>query len=1190
MKHLRYFFAIAASALMMVACQKDVDIDNELALNGSLKLRFDVPALEVVDITRGAVEETEAYNVMVYIFDADGKLHKAEEINLTPTNENSYSRKYEVDTQIGLTSGQTYDIYAIANTKSNSLWTEVAKFDAAAKEGIEKFKAVALTLTTVENPSSRMTLSGHTTFSATGSTALAVDIQLSRPYAKVTFNVKSGSTNPNFTFTPTSYSIYNVPTEASMFEGTSLSGNYKNYESRAIGLSGTFEFIQMENAFNIVSGPTKYTDREKRVSDTDRTFAYAPATSTYVVIYGEAVEKNENDVVVMSAKTNYTIHLGDFSASGSMGNYSVERNTHYTYNVTVNGVNMIEVEAKKEKGVDYENGAEGTIIDMTASKQVFNLDAHYETVLLKLDITNIEFGGDDSQLNSLTLSVSTPMMKDADKNKTVYWEEIKAAVDGGTLDKFYEKYDAQWVEFLPVANNAFAAYPKDKAGLLDICTLMNEIYEYKRTNSTSTLPVVKQGDVEYIYVVAFVNEYYYEGQSWSKFVNKPDREMKILQSPKVSADGHSVYSEALCAFQQKSISTMFDPSSTANVFGIEMYDETGLLGINDDRGGNSKTNGWANMKSYFTGNWTTYVKNNGYTYEGQPNGNSYNNLQNSYNNGAYACAQRNRDLNGDGAIDDYELRWYMPALDQYCAFWYGEEALPTAARLFQGLTTDVKNGDEHNDLNHYYTSTTGNYRIFWAIEGSNHSASSSRYIADTHNTRCVRNLKSVTDTPAEATSRSGYYISVNNFVETAYRTTTQNGQYPQHHEREIPNKLPHAFKVAIRNLDDEDLKKGYGDVLPTLNHVIKAPVISSAVSSNGKTTLTFAAVDNGPIGYYYTTSATAAQTNRIEVVDNQATIGVVAIEGDGVTYNAPDIDINGCSATQRSITLKFASIDEDATYSYSTTEKGNKNTFTIGDNNTVTISGFNFGNTATNVWIWMQKDGQSLYTQVRITRSGNGYSGYTYTPTIQNKQNSTTVGTPTTNIYLWTWDQSVREFSNPTIITADGITVGEDKVITETLTTVMDTRGYDNPNASDADKQYNAKRDKLRMAATTMDLCAGYGIDNKDENDPENAPKWRVPNQRELTIMNLHSDDLGLDTGTWGYFSSTKFSNAVNATLDKNLRYSYVIEKGGILALVIMSQNYAIRCVRDLAPGEAGSPSDIYDGYYDTDGDGQLTE
>ena len=1180
MKHLRYFFAIAASALMMVACQKDVDIDNELALNGSLKLRFDVPALEVVDITRGAVEETEAYNVMVYIFDAAGKLHKAEEINLTPTNENSYSRKYEVDTQIGLTSDQTYDIYAIANTKSNSLWTEVAKFDAAAKEGIEKFKAVALTLTTVENPSKRMTLSGHTTFSATGSTALAVDIQLSRPYAKVTFNVKSGSTNPNFTFTPTSYSIYNVPTEASMFEGTSLSGNYKNYESRAIGLSGTFEFIQMENAFNIVSGPTKYTDREKRVSDTDRTFAYAPATSTYVVIYGEAVEKNENDVVVMSAKTNYTIHLGDFSPSGDYGDFSVNRNTHYTYNVTVNGVNMIEVEAKKENA-DYENGAEGTIIDMTASKQVFNLDAHYETVLLKLDITNIEFGGDDSQLNSLTLSVSTPMMEDADKNKTVYWEEIKAAVDGGKLDDFYKKYDAQWVEFLPVTSEAFAAYPKGKAGLLDICTLMNEIYKEKTAPAANNvLTVVKQGNVEYIYVVAFVNEYYYEGQSWSKFVNKPDREMKILQSPEVSADGHSVYSEALCAFQQKSISTMFDPSSTANVFGIEMYDETGLLGVNDDRGGSSKTNGWANMKSYFTGNWTTYVKNNGYTYEGQPNGNSYNNLQNSYNNGAYACAQRNRDLDGDGAIDDDELRWYMPALDQYCAFWYGEEALPTAARLFQGLTTDVKSGAEHNDLSHYYTSTTGNYRIFWAIEGSSHSSfTGNNYIADIHNTRCVRNLKSVTEAPAEATSRSGYYISVNNFVETAYRTTTQNGQYPQHHEREIPNKLPHSFKVASANLDDDHLAAGG---ITTLNYTIKAPMISSAVGRNGQTILTFAAVDNGPIGYYYTTSATAAQTNRIEVVDNQATIGVVASGGGAsTTYNAPDIDINGCSATQRSITLKFASIDEGATYSYSTSQNGNKTTITIGNNNTATISGIDINKKDYDVWIWMQKDDRSLYTQVRITRGGNNANNYTYTPKIQNKQNSVTVGNPATNIYLWTWDQSVREFSNPTIVSASSVQIGEDKVITETLTTKKS-----NTIDVDANKKYNPKRDKLRLAATTMDLCAGYS----EKGEPENAPKWRVPNQRELTIMNLHSADLGLNTGTYGYFSSTKFSNAVNATLEGNLRYSYVIEKGGILALVIQSLDYAIRCVRDLAPGEAGSPSDIYDGYYDTDDDGQLTE
>ena len=389
MKQLRYFFAIAASALMMFACQKDVDIDSEFALGGTLKLRLDVPALQTVEITRGAVEETEAYNVKVYIFDKAGNRIDNSPVNITlnPTNEDSYSRKYEVDTKITLPAASDYDIYAIANTESNSLWDGVAEFDAATTKAA--FEAIALTYNTVENPSKRMTLSGHATFSATGAVDLAVDIKLSRPYAKVTFNVKNGTTNPNFTFTPTSYSIYNVPTKASMFDNTaSLTGDFKDYENRAIALGGSFEFLQLENVYSVAEGPTKYTDREKRVSDTDRAFKYAPANSTYVVIYGDGVEKDGQGNIKKISKTNYTIHLGDFSASGDMGDYSVNRNTHYTYNVTVNGVNMVEVEAKREDG-DYENGAEGYVINLQSSPQVYTLDAHYETVLLKLDIKNI---------------------------------------------------------------------------------------------------------------------------------------------------------------------------------------------------------------------------------------------------------------------------------------------------------------------------------------------------------------------------------------------------------------------------------------------------------------------------------------------------------------------------------------------------------------------------------------------------------------------------------------------------------------------------------------------------------------------------------------------------------------------------------------------------------------------------------
>ena len=343
MKQLRYFFAIIASALLMVACQED--FGGDYINDGTLKLRFEIPAPEAVDITRGAVEETEAYDVVVYIFEKvsengveDGELYSyaSDEdafpirLELTPTGEESYTRKYEVDLSkypqyfnaITLRPG-FYDIYAIANTTSNSLWDGIAAFNGVTKKS--EFEALALTLNTIENTSKRMTLSGHTTLTVGEGNAnqLSADIKLSRPYSKVTFNVKNGTVNPNFKFTPTSYSIYNIPSKSRMFDNTALVTNntFKNYENRAIPLSGSFEFIQLENIYDIANGPTKYTDREKRVEGS-REFAYAPKYSTYVVIYGDGVETEtetdaEGNVISTKttkiSKTNYTLHLGDFS-------------------------------------------------------------------------------------------------------------------------------------------------------------------------------------------------------------------------------------------------------------------------------------------------------------------------------------------------------------------------------------------------------------------------------------------------------------------------------------------------------------------------------------------------------------------------------------------------------------------------------------------------------------------------------------------------------------------------------------------------------------------------------------------------------------------------------------------------------------------------------------------------------------
>lgn len=1122
MKALRYFFAIAASALMMFSCQKDADIDS-IINGGKLKFRFEIPQIEQVEVTRGAVEETEAYNVTIFVFNQEGERVAREEFNLTPTNENSYTRIYEHSSSTSLGAG-TYDIYAIANTSENALWNGISAFDGALTKA--EFEAVALTMTGIENTSTRMTLSGHTTYAVGGQTTLAVNMQLSRPYAKITFNVKSGTKNPNFTFTPTSYDIYNVPAKSRMFENTeALAGDYKNYIGRAIGQSGTFEYWQLENDFEVVSGVTKYTDREKRVSDTDRKFDYAPEYSTYVVIYGDGIEKDANDNIVKNAKTNYTIHLGDFSATGSAGNFSVDRNTHYTYNVTVNGVDMIEVEAKKESG-EYENGAEGTIIDMTASKQVYNLDAHYETVLLQLDVDALHVAG----IDAMTLSVSTPIMDAAYKNKTIGWSEIKKYVDENRLDEFYAMYDATWVEFLPVSSAQFVAYPgvnedgTPKGGQLDICSLMEAI-------ANKSLPEASDG---LNYVVAFVNEFYYDDYEWPMFVNKQEgREMKILQSPEISADQHSIYSQALCAFQQKSISTMFSTDAEGNVFGIEMYDESGYLDINTSRAANDQNNGWANTNSYMPNSWSSVIRvanngnttsenytvgseiNQGYGYDGQPNGNTYVsmvsvNLDHSDYDAAYACMQRNRDNDGDGTIDDDEIRWYMPAINQLAGFWFGEEALPTYARLFQGQTTDVPNQTAYEDLHHYYTSTSNNYRIFWAIEGSSYGADNQDYQATTHNVRCIRNLGEVTGATADVVTADGNVVTVNGFTDNAYRQGIQSGQYPAHNERDIANKLPKAFKMA-----DSDLNTS----ADAITYTIKAPQISSAASSNGTTTLTFASVENG-VNYYYTTSNSASQDNPITIVNNQATINVAPGSG---PMAAPSVDADWDSST-----LTMTPTVESGLEYYYTTSTTFATTNKI--NGTASIS-TTTRNQNYYVWAYNPTTGaHSLYTQVRTTRTGY-HNNYTYSATVT-QQTAEEIST----IYIWAYSTTFSTYSNATTITTSGVTIGQDKTGTSGSASSGNTFSL--------------------LQASILPLCANYS----EESDGSDEGVWRVPNQRELTIMtSLFYDEMS----EYRYLSSTTFSNQNVGTN----RYSYCNRdtyNGTYMTLQSSDLTGRIRCVRDV--------------------------
>ena len=77
-------------------------------------------------------------------------------------------------------------------------------------------------------------------------------------------------------------------------------------------------------------------------------------------------------------------------------------------------------------------------------------------------------------------------------------------------------------------------------------------------------------------------------------------------------------------------------------------------------------------------------------------------LKGNYNNAVYSCALRNRDLDGDGTLDQNEVQWYLTSLNQLSDLWVGDPAMPSYAKLY----------DPQNNYDYTYTHwETGNLSV-----------------------------------------------------------------------------------------------------------------------------------------------------------------------------------------------------------------------------------------------------------------------------------------------------------------------------------------------------------------------------------------------------------------------------------------------------------------------------------------------
>lgn len=692
-----------------------------------------------------------------------------------------------------------------------------------------------------------------------------VILRLDRSLARITFRIKykefsyeEGAVNR--IFTPTSYKVYNVPVNSYLGNiqknPNQELDDFTNYaESNVSSVEDgyySFEFYMPENIYPIKDGVTDYHDRDKwkyeghegatpEEKTSEDLWSSAPQYSTFVVIKGN-YEETKTDKEY-TGTVEYTIHLGDFSkTTGSMGNYSVERNCNYTYTVTVLNVENIVVEATKEDTSEYQEGSEGSIYDYTQSDYAYHLDAHYEQVYLQYNLSEIaeevernedyrdgNITLDQAIADALVLTIQSEAMdyehpetesepysvhnkRGTLKPYQIYVDakgtnddeeaatRIKETVLSGNTNRDGQSgFDYKWVEFWPQTGSTLAQYPgvpdwsrddiySNKGNLqntnvyggdetnaskylMDVYDVIVEMgkavkeicnngslngrptapnNEYNRQEKKILVTTNEEGDYVARFT-AFVNEYYYYRHpltdekitSWSLFTNKMPREMIVALSTDVSNDGNSTYSVLYSYISQLSIQTFYNSRvSSINGFGIETYNETPLFSFGNNNFDGTRSDGRTNQIQLLGGlnggyydedsQWDTYINasNNGWTSSVTSERASHKLLEDAYKQvgnyynrnryAYYACMSRNRDLNGDGRIDRNEVRWYLASLNEYIRIGIGSSAISNAAQIYTGDKMKMEKGSYPtsyiNDGALYYTSSSNQERIYWAVE------------------------------------------------------------------------------------------------------------------------------------------------------------------------------------------------------------------------------------------------------------------------------------------------------------------------------------------------------------------------------------------------------------------------------------------------------------------------------------------
>lgn len=830
--------AVAIAAVGLASCITDDGIDNVRFVEGrpaQVELTFAVEN-NVEVTTRAAQDEMYEHlvqNIYVFVFNGNQRVTTNKSFFDSSEITDYYNKVVNGNEQshgtieFGALSGSGLTVCAIANINISN--TNVTRADIGEETQVDLDKLDAITTySELQNMSIRLNsgnidrtasfmMTGEATADLLADETTEVEIPLKRADSKITFNVTAENSNyDDFTFIPNSFRVVNAPLKSYILPrvttgGTTLTADMdaatdvtKDFYSVPEGSApkfevvrdnyGSFTFYMYENlkkpkaliSNNTIEG---YALREKENKGEDgrnTSYIYAPDMATYVVLTGELSYSFEEDNITkwLMADVEYVVHLGH-SGVENVDDYSTLRNHHYTYNVTIKGVNDLIVEVDRDNDSTTANqdneqrpGAEGEIV--MSAQRVINVDGHYDRANIQLT---------ETEAKELHFAVNTP------------WESGYDTNGFGAAHDILRDY--KWVKFLinkevKVAENAntFAPYPGEQCydggktdkgtaaqsaaygsavTLRDIRQLSNYLEDAtNRANAMST-----DGK---IYITVFIDEYLYfydptadpmstpaqtnyKGVTnadaaglllWKKSVNQPDRMLHIVKAGemKYSDDYETSISRSVVTIKQRSIQTFYNVNakSLTSAWGTETINETGPLSAgNVTLPRNARTLADYPRAQQLISNgspkWADVISS---TQQYGLNGN--------YNNAVYSCALRNRDLDGDGTLDQNEVQWYLTSLNQLSDLWVGDPAMPPYAKLYDPQNnydytyTHWETGNLSVHGRHYISSTwtstsssasSTSLYTYWAEQygaTSTYANASSWVRLNAASVRCVRNM------------------------------------------------------------------------------------------------------------------------------------------------------------------------------------------------------------------------------------------------------------------------------------------------------------------------------------------------------------------------------------------------------------------------------------------------------------------